>query len=674
MGVQPDKFRYTLTYKGADHVLKFAPVGWENSTEIKWLRNETYFGLLRSLSVPLQFPPESAELLRMVFYKDSFEAEVNFKIEQLNTFTWNYEVIFVGGLDFSNFIDRDNIVEVNVIDTGLSSKVKAYENIVYEIDIDVPEAIEIELPGIPLQQTFTDIVVPITGGIGFQAYLLGLEIILEDLLTNPVGVQAVEAENFPGEGATPNYSTSDKWFVENTSSEAININYQFELKGAFNRIGLGINIVNNSGVVKSQIIQEFTTVRSQITKQDSFTIVPGEKVFLSVGYVTTSSPGGTSGIFKVDEGLIRCSFGAPAPASKCKALRPKYVFNKLIEKMNGSAIETQSFLLEEWKQLTITSGDAIRQISGAKLKTSFRDFFTAMNSVLNVGFGIENGKPTLESKSYYYKSNLLAANLGSIKDFSLIVANEFVYNSVKIGYQNQNYDELNGRDEFNASQVYSLPVTRIQKELNLVSPYRADCFGIEFTRINLSGKDSTDSNSDNATFFIYLKPGVEAGQTYYHPERSEAYTSVAGVISTTYVFNMKLSPKQCLRRHGDYLHSILDRMDSKQIIFQSADKNVELVTVDLNGIRTGERGDLDVSTLPGKMFLPYIISFTVAYPRNILSLLNKFPTGFVKFTFNGNEFQLFILEASVDVAKNKEQEFRGLLTPNNDLFKLIRKK
>ncbi len=666
--IQPQDFRYTLKIRGTDYVLAFSPGGWDESL-ITWKRSDLYFGMARTFTVSLDFVKDGADLLRAEFYQFGIEAKVDLLIEELNSDTWQYETLLLGALDFSRFKDSDHIVTITVMEGGITQQIKAYENIAYEIDIDVPEAIEVEFPGLPLQQTFTDVQIPFTGSLGFNAYIPGLSNILHDLTTSSIEIQEVENQHFSGIGASPDYTSSSKWFLKNISASAITINLYFEIKGAFNGLNLIVGIYNNSNVKIGDIFNGLTGIKSEIVNTVSFSVAPGERIFYDVRYGT-----GSVAIFKIDEGLIKCSFGSAFAATTCKVLRPKYVFDKLMEKMNGSPIETQSFLLEEWEQLTITSGDAIRGIVGAKLKTSFRDFFQSINSTLNIGFSVENGKPTLEAKSYYYKSNLPAANVGTIKNFSLEPADEYMYNSVKIGYQNQNYDELNGRDEFNATQVYSLPVTRIQKELNLVSPYRADCFGIEYTRINLSGKDSTDSKGDNDTFFIYIKPDLEPARTVYRPERSESYTSVTGVLSPTNVFNLKLSPKQCLKRHGDYLRSILHRLEAKQVTFESADKNTDLVTVDLNGVRTAEKDSITVTKLRESIFLPYMASITAAFPKNILSLLDKFPTGFIKFTYKGSDFQLFILEASVDVAKNKEQEFRGLLAPNNDLFKFLRKK
>ncbi len=93
-------------------------------------------------------------------------------------------------------------------------------------------------------------------------------------------------------------------------------------------------------------------------------------------------------------------------------------------------------------------------------------------------------------------------DLWEVKDFQVSVAEDLIYNTIKVGYPNQNYDDINGKDEFNTTHVYNTPLTRIAKELDLTSEYRADSYGIEFTRANLAGKKTTDSGTDNDVFII----------------------------------------------------------------------------------------------------------------------------------------------------------------------------
>src|SRR5690606_9358776 len=190
-----------------------------------------------------------------------------------------------------------------------------------------------------------------------------------------------------------------------------------------------------------------------------------------------------------------------------KAFRPKTLMDRILAKMNrGFAVESQSYLLtsDNWCRLTITSGDAIRNYPNPVIKTSFRDFFESMNAIIGVGFGVESGRAVMEEKAYWMRSGLQAVNIGEVKEFNLEVATDYIYSSIKVGYQDQNYEVAYGRDEYNSTQTWTTPINRVQKELSLISPYRADQLGIEELRIipQEQNEDRQDKSSDNDVFVI----------------------------------------------------------------------------------------------------------------------------------------------------------------------------
>jgi hypothetical protein len=71
------------------------------------------------------------------------------------------------------------------------------------------------------------------------------------------------------------------------------------------------------------------------------------------------------------------------------------------------------------------------------------------------------------------------------------------------------------------------------------------------------------------------------------------------------------------------------------------------------------------------MFLPFEVSFKSNYPKNLQQLIKNNPYGYFSFTYKGDKFKGYLLECSVDIAKNTEQDFKLLLTPENDLTLLF---
>lgn len=664
LGLQPKQFRYSLVYLQKTYILPNAPIGWEENI-IRWSRSEFYFGMIRSFSVPLKFVLDGAWILRTGFYTYGIRGNALLTIEELNLSDWSYEVIYTGDIDFSTFNDALTEVTVTAMEGGISANVKAYENVKYTIPLNVPEAVDIQLTGLKLLESglflFTPAIsYPITLN---NQVLFDLQLIQNETQSLTTNVQQVDWESLGVPPPTPNLTANDGWFYRSNNTGTVNI------KGFVTGQNFMIYIRDETYAILETIGGSVDGSDFNITFDHDIPVTPGQRLFLTG---TTFTVGGGP---QITDGEFTASYTTVAPDSMCKALRPKYLFEQLLVRMNqGVPVSVQSFLLDEWEQLCITSGIAIRELENPYIITSFRDFFISINSVLNAGFGIESGKAVLEKKAYWFKSTLQAADVGENKEFNLEVYEPYLASSVKIGYPDQQFSTIiNGRDEVNSTQVYSLPITRVQKELDLLSIYRADAYGIEDLRITRQDGETTNNNNDNDVFFVKIKADPEniSGDPYYRPERSEGYLSLSGVLAAETYYNWDISPHRNLLRHGDFLHSILDKFDGAFINFESALKNSSMNVVGLNGQRTIEDQNLSIGTLPDKIFLPYLITIITKLPKNAMNLVDNFPTGYIRSQFLDNNQDGFIIDFSVDVSKNRQRELKLLLTPYNQLENLI---
>lgn len=120
-----------------------------------------------------------------------------------------------------------------------------------------------------------------------------------------------------------------------------------------------------------------------------------------------------------------------------------------------------------------------------------------------------------------------------------------VYSTVTIGYDKKDYDNINGRDEFNFSNTYSTGCIVSDKTLTLTSKYRADSYGIEFD-VQKRGADTTDSTTDQDVFFVLCR---RSGNTMV-PDRS---VTVSGSLNDTGVFNAAFSPIACVRANEGFI-------------------------------------------------------------------------------------------------------------------------
>jgi hypothetical protein len=279
--------------------------------------------------------------------------------------------------------------------------------------------------------------------------------------------------------------------------------------------------------------------------------------------------------------------------------------------------------------------------------------------------GIAFNRLQLEKKEFWFDASSVI-DLDPALDLAVTSANDFIFNTIKVGYPNQDYDNVNGKDEPNTTQTYTTPITKVVKELNLVSEYRADMYGIEFTRINLEGKTTTDNESDNDTFVIQVNPVPQndTGFIYYPLDRS-LNALATGLIDPPSAFNLGLSPKHNLLNHGWFIRSFMYGLDNELIKYQTTDKNAELVTDVI------EKADILISDLPLPRFFPFIFEFDTRVPEDYQQLINANPVRAFSFTYQGIAMKGISMRSGIEPSTNKAQTYTLLATADNNMIQLI---
>lgn len=177
-------------------------------------------------------------------------------------------------------------------------------------------------------------------------------------------------------------------------------------------------------------------------------------------------------------------------------------------------------------------------------------------------------------------SNLFDKNsdihsIDDVRDVSYTIDSGGIYSSVTIGYDTQEYECENGRDEFNFANTYSTGCAAVEKELTLMSKYRADSFGIEFTVIeSLKDEKNSDKSSDKNVFFVLTTK--QNGSMVL--DRSMAITSCL----SKRLFNGAFSPRACALANAGYIG-----IQSKGLTleFASSTGNSEIM---INGIKQSD--------------------------------------------------------------------------------------
>lgn len=151
-----------------------------------------------------------------------------------------------------------------------------------------------------------------------------------------------------------------------------------------------------------------------------------------------------------------------------------------------------------------------------------------------------------------------------------------------------------------------------------------------------------------------------------------AYTTLEGVPNDT-IFNLPdLTPKAMLLAHGRWIRSMHKGLENQKLVFNSGDKNTALKIV-LGGVTIDEDKDEPIAALGDEMFIPFYASFGTEVPVNIVDILEANPnrcfTGFDE--ARGVQVEIFLMAGGFAPNDLQEQEYRGLLTANNDISLLV---
>lgn len=530
--------------------LEYSPDGWKD-TLVKYGRNFKYLGVFRDFTAPMNFKKDGAQIVKHAMWNYGMEALLYLGISKLNRTVYppKYEPWYVGELDFSKFDQTKDNVQLNVMEGGMSKYLKAFEDTTYEIPIDDdPQAQSVVMDGLPFTNTIEYAIFDgqkVDGNI----YLIGMGTISQEGSTQGVLNQDTQFVSSWAPGGNSFMSNDDKYITVNISTQ-ININVKetgfitvriqrVKVVGTATTVIQTINLFNGNKNAGDTLV---------INQNVSLPFQPGELLYLMAVPNTIPS---SAVWFEIKESSFTVTYDVTFNQTIIKALKPLRLLQKIVEKMTEGRYTARSNYLDSMDDLLITSGSAIRNhegsnptVRGSIIQTSLSDFVKSMK-IRGVGLGIENDVLVIEKTSYFFGKDVVV-DFGEVSAFEITVADDIVFNTIKVGYANQNYDAVNGKDEFNVTQNYTTPHTRVVQELDLTSPYRADAYGIELLRVNLDGQDTTDNESDNDTFFLNVKQGgiyvLYSGSLTYNSNGTNTITIPIpflnpGIINLTGVIN-----------------------------------------------------------------------------------------------------------------------------------------
>lgn len=714
-------YYYDVTYgvlkSTTKRPLRNSPSNWE-SIKIQYGRNEKYFGVFRKSAEPIQFIKDGRDILRSIYYENgqaNFDAYCLLTIEKRNdtgTNVWAYDAYYQAEIDFANSMDdgvneNGDFFQVNLLERGLQEILNNKENTPYEVDFE--GGTDINTDGLPLRVRYEWQ----TGQLG------GFDIRGDRAWIFPMAQVSYETADyfryliFPGTQYgetigtltqnTPTPSDTNRFLATDLQLTNVNFSLTGSVTVELGNFDTAVNFTvrqlrknmqdndNDFAELVAETISPNTTETININVQASnFVYDPKIYGYYMVMGINAGNPSNNPlSTITINNMKLTIDFASQLPATTTRAL-PYYDFTKKVVNKMAPGYTFASSYLSLNKSLSelprngyynnlpsytfVTSGDGLRQINNANIKTTFDDIFQDIYSRWMCGVGLEGNTLRIENLPYFFQAGNVIATLDEIASFKKYTASDWIYNLIKTGYINNDLDKLNARAEVNSEQVYSLPIKRVSKELDIISPYRADVYGIEYTRSDYFGRNTTDSKADNQTFLLEAFPYLTSGKHNLVRYPSDPNQQVFGVPFPEGVFNVGLSPHRFVLRHIPYWRSILNvpqgtSPGAGQITLQTATKNRFFATYIDNEYIQEERTIYAGATTyynPSKLFIPVIFEFEAQPPYNLLKLIEQNPYGEIAFIDKGITYYGFILDAGITPATKDVYTFRLLCSPSTD--------
>lgn len=633
----------------------------ENWDEVKasFKRND-HDGVVRTFSNKFSFAGDARALLLKQYEEKYLNASASIIISTRNN-SWLYNERFNCALNFSTLQDNGNILQMNAVDDSVASLIKAKKGTQYEYPVEeIRDVIPLVYDGLEiscnaewiitgayydtendegLYVAFNDSVKPsyITIYIKSSDALINRGILFDDVNdTSPL--------NIDSEGNITDMPQNQLPFFESVDGGAIvTIDIYVEFK---------VRWLDSNG-------------RVILAKRDNGKLVYIKEVAISStsytpfeynGSVSLTESGALFFLFQSDRAYnelqinddtvnIRVSWKNRINPVEMDVIKPDTLLNRLLKSINDEKDGLTGVIEGGDKRLDgcmLLAAESARKIPGAKVYTSFTKFANWMSYVFGYAYDINGNTITFRHRSKYFSGNVVK-RITNIADYEMKVNSSLVYSSLRIGYDKQDYDTANGKDEFRFTNEYTTGVTMTDNSLDMISPYRADAYGIEFLADKI-GEDTTDNESDTDLFVVGVKDNTLG--TKYILNRDYL---LAGVLSPETMFNAMFSPTSMIMANEEYINVSVERLT-----FASSDGNS---AVRIDGM--SENRDIPLS---GKLFTVAEVEFEtsdIELPDDM--------TGIVEFEHQGKVSQGYYKQVDYTFTKSQSSNITLIVKNSNIL-------
>lgn len=586
------------------------------------LKRNGFSGIIRSFSSKFEFTGKAYSLLLAEYHTNYLEA--NAQIEVYTVTNERKKLLVYGNyLDFGSLEYDDTTVYINVIDNSLAARVKAkrsteFEYLVEELKEDVP----LNYDRLLMRNSYNFT-------IDSEEYIYPSNSTLSD---NNIDVYVVDFNNeVYVDGYLEPYHESDGAFKGNAKGVFMKI-IALPPRGLYMDFSCDVTISSGTGTFdiegeKKDGSVTYSTVAfhtsgieagkvCHLEAKGRVIVDPLKNEYKKVGTVYRVYVNTGDGVkVKIENFKLTFYYMDKMQPEFIHVIKPVVLLNRLLKSINeereGYAGEIDCFSDARMSSAMIIAAESARGLEKAKIYVSFKKFSDWMEAVFGYVPDIIEDKVIFKHRASLFHPEVNKRIVYAGNEFNVKVDSSNIYALLRVGYDKQDYDSVNGRDEFHFTNEYDTGITITDKSLELISPLRADPYGIEFL-VCRRGENTTDNESDSDTFFVAAS--LKEGGGCYELVR-EGYV-VDGVISSSSMFNAMFSPRSIIEANKEYIASFMHSLR-----FASSSGNSDVVINDVSENSNIELAEslftvnvLSVSTADGGM--PSDVNALVEVERN----------------------------------------------------------
>lgn len=653
---------------------------------MEWARKADDRGYGGKMVVDLRFVKEGADFLRRVYAQGEVQAAARLQVEQCNRSTYQYYVAFEADFNFSQYEDyrhRDaSYVACQLLEVNSLSDMEGAQKAVYELNM--PDRVTVSQTANAIN-TATWIREYKKGD---TIYHYGAPIQSEEITSNFIRVKSPSVN--------PDEILTD-WMMELKPNANIakspKLKLTYKIGNIRSNVGSGITLKSfyiladdpdkiiqpgpDIWTVKPAFEDIGKTLEGEVTVDAIPEPLGSNKIwmvnvadFLDEGRPGTekqSYPAFSNDLYlRIDMSVLAEPLVQPFsfPAIRLMDLgrellarvRPGYTFaSNLLE---GDAILSTTFA---------ASGDAIRNVEGAKLKTSWKDFKESVNKLHPICLQIDTANKVvrLEDIEQAYRKDVEIVDLGKVERLSVEPFLDDSYTLINIGISDPDYNLVNGRFEFNNEYQYKTALNVLSKEGDFLCKYRTDSFGVTAARYEAEQSETTDGKTDNSIFLIHCN-----GNTDPVPYTGHQLLGDDTQLQRTGIFNVGLSPGRCLRRQARLLLTGLRKVSHTLTWQTSAKTGATLVSRFQDPLTGGwdevaEKADVMLEGEP--LFIAKKVKFIARIPKHLPELMSQNVGGYISFTWQGKRYKGFPMQVAQRPVAHTEQEVYVTLHPETDI-------